>query len=258
MQYFISADDFGYNHTINAATDEAFMKGQIQRASLMMNMEGTEEAVSLAREHGYMDKVAFHLNLTVWYPLTEDVKKTYICNSEGRFRYGVTNYQVHKYALSREVIAKIRKECEAQMKKFRAYGFTSKHIDAHRWIICNIPVFFALWPLLRKYGFRTTRSLDGHYLNSINGEDRKYCKKVYSLIKLKLRVKENWSGCPSEFFDKAENEGFKKSARAEVYVHPDMIDGTAVDLFYNYANDLKPIAEIADKALRFGEPMEIK
>ncbi|MCR5610601.1 MAG: ChbG/HpnK family deacetylase [Clostridiales bacterium] len=257
MRFFISADDFGYNHSINMATDEAFRKGWIQRASLMMNMEGTDEAVTLAREHGYMDKIAFHLNLTVWYPLTEEVKTTYICNSEGRFRYGVTNYQVHKYALSREVIAKIRKECEAQMIKFRAFGFTSEHIDAHRWIICNLPVFLAIWPLLRKYKFKTTRSLEGHYLNSIEGENRKYCRRVYSLIKLKLRVKESFSGCPSEFFENIENGKFKKNSRAEVYVHPDMVDGTCVDLFYNYSNDKKPIEEIAERASRSGNPISV-
>ena len=258
MRYIISADDFGYNHTINTATDEAMVRGWIQRASLMMNMEGTDEAVSLAREHGYMDKIAFHLNLTVWYPLTENVKKTYICNSDGRFRYGVSNYQVNKYCWSRDVVARIRNECEAQMKKFRDYGFTSRHIDAHRWIICNIPVFAAIWPLLRKYGFKTTRTLEGHYFSSIAGEERKYCKRVFSFIKLKLHTKENWSGCPSEFFESSESGRLKKTARAEVYVHPDMVDGKVVDLFYNYENDKKPIEEIAKRAMRFGDPIEIK
>lgn len=258
MRYYISADDFGYNHTINAATDEAIMRGWVQRASLMMNMEGTDEAVALAKEHGYMDKIAFHLNLTVWYPLTEGVKKTYICNSEGRFRYGVSNHQVHKYCWSRDAAARIRKECEAQMKKFRDCGFTSTHMDAHRWIICNIPVLFAIWPLLRKYGFKTTRTFQGHYLNSIEGDDRKYCRKVFSLIRILLRVKEQWSGCPSEFFQKAENGGFRRFTRAEVYVHPDMVDGTAVDLFYNYENEQKPIAEIADRASRCGKLIDLK
>jgi predicted glycoside hydrolase/deacetylase ChbG (UPF0249 family) len=206
MNYIINADDFGRDHTKNTATDIGLREGLIHRASLMMNAEGTEEAVSMARTGGYMDRICFHLNLTDGYPMTEAVKGTPLCGDDGRFRKN-SNTSIQKKCFNRKTIAAIREECEAQIRLFREKGFTSTHLDSHRWIMYNFPVWRAIRPLLPQYGFRDVRTMKGHLLSGSGTKLRPYYKLLQKAIGLSgIAWSEDWAGCSDEFLKQIQPE----------------------------------------------------
>lgn len=59
----VNADDFGASPSINQAIDYAFKEGIINRATLMVNMPYAQDAVQLAIDGGYIDKIGLHLCL---------------------------------------------------------------------------------------------------------------------------------------------------------------------------------------------------
>src|SRR5688572_33399331 len=58
----INADDFGLSREVDAAVIRAHTEGVLTTASLMVNEEGFEEAVELARSHPRLG-VGLHLSL---------------------------------------------------------------------------------------------------------------------------------------------------------------------------------------------------
>src|SRR5687768_1626346 len=58
----INADDFGLSREVNAAVIRAHTAGVLTTASLMVNEEGFDEAVELARNHPRLG-VGLHLSL---------------------------------------------------------------------------------------------------------------------------------------------------------------------------------------------------
>lgn len=246
MKYLLNADDFGKTPSKTAAIDAGMRSGQIHRASLMMNMESTAEAVALAKAGNYMERVCFHLNLTEGEPLTEAIKHTDICDKSGSF-HRISNKRMQKTCFSRRAISAIRQECVAQIQLFRSCGFTSVHLDSHLWCLCNVPVWFAIRPLLRKYGFRTLRSMDGHFLSASTGKLHSYFSFLKFLIGLsRMKWAEAWAGCMDEFQTQVvPNLKNYANQQIEIYVHPDIIEDTIMDRVFSYQWEKKPIAEIA-------------
>ena len=110
----MNADDFGRDSGRTEAIDICMRQGLLQRASLMVNMECTEEAAALAKSGAYMDRVCFHLNLTDGLPLTNAIRSTAICDSNGKI-IRANQKTVQRRCFSRGAISAIRQECEAQM-----------------------------------------------------------------------------------------------------------------------------------------------
>ncbi|MDD3140364.1 MAG: ChbG/HpnK family deacetylase [Lachnospiraceae bacterium] len=89
----VNADDYGYSHEINIAVKEGFAQGILNRASILMNASFTEEAIRMAFENGYADKIGLHLNLTLGNPLSEEARKSKL-STRGRLS---ENYQAESY-----------------------------------------------------------------------------------------------------------------------------------------------------------------
>ena len=53
MKIIINADDFGLSHDVNLAVVEAFKRGFVTNATIMVNMPGFEEGVALSKENGF-------------------------------------------------------------------------------------------------------------------------------------------------------------------------------------------------------------
>lgn len=250
MEYFVTADDFGNTLSITQAINECILKGWVQNTCLLLNRDALEEAVTLAKENGYMDKVCCHLNLSTGYPLTDLIKTTRLCNKHGEFCQA-SNARITVSCLSTLAIKAIREECEAQMKLFRSLGFTSIRIDSHMWRMCNIPVLMAIRPLIKKYGFKTTRTLSGHMLNSrtklINTI---FYRIVQFIMNLFFEVKENWCGCGEELFESPNTIQYNT---IELYVHPDMINNVPTDLFYSYSKERRPVESIVSDLAKYAE-----
>ena len=74
MPLLVNADDFGKSAEINRAVAEAFERGYITHTTLMANMPAAEEAVDLARQKGFAERVGLHLNLTEGLPLSLPIR----------------------------------------------------------------------------------------------------------------------------------------------------------------------------------------
>ena len=71
----VNADDFGMSVNKNIAIDQMMRKGVCTNASLVVNMNYSDEAVRLAYEGGYEDRLSLHINLTEGRALSEGIKK---------------------------------------------------------------------------------------------------------------------------------------------------------------------------------------
>lgn len=125
----INADDFGINSNVNAAIMECFAKDLINSTSLMANMEGFDEAVQLAFEHGLTDRIGLHINLTEGRPLT-DLSGTGLTDKYGNFIMGAV-WKV-RLAFSPNTRKKIKNEITAQYEKILAAGIDPSHFDSHQ------------------------------------------------------------------------------------------------------------------------------
>ena len=243
MKYVMNADDFGRDAGRTAAIDACMRQGLLQRASLMVNMESTKEAAELAKAGGYMDRVCFHLNLADGIPLTTGILDTAICGKTGTFARAAQK-TVQRRCCSRKAISAIRRECEAQMQQFRDMGFTSTHMDSHLWCLCSLPVWLAIRPLMKKYGFRTVRTMKGHMLTSNGGKLLLYYKALQFFIRCcGIRHPEVWSGCPDEFMKQRNSCGADARKTVEIYVHPNMIDGIPTDTVFSYCWEKRPVSD---------------
>src|SRR4051794_35950963 len=86
-QSIINADDFGCNSNFNAAIVSCFEKNLINSTTIMVNMEGFEEAVKLASIHGLKNSIGLHVNLTGGRPLT-DLSGTGLTDQNGNYILG--------------------------------------------------------------------------------------------------------------------------------------------------------------------------
>lgn len=127
----INADDFGYSDNINAAIVTCFQKGIINSTTIMANMEGFDEAVKLAVQHGFADKIGLHINLTEGKPLT-NLSGTGLIDENGEFiMEAISNPLIFFSAITKN---RIEYEIRAQYNKLVASGINPTHIDSHQHI----------------------------------------------------------------------------------------------------------------------------
>lgn len=124
----INADDYGYNSKTNAAIAYCFQKQLINSTTMMVNTAAFEEALALAKQYRFQDKIGIHLNITEGRPLT-DLSGTGLTNSAGLF---IKKAAFNPLLLfSPAVKNKIRTEVRAQYDKLVAHQITPTHLDSH-------------------------------------------------------------------------------------------------------------------------------
>lgn len=127
MKLIINGDDFGITHACNLAIIDCYQKGMMRSTSLMVNMPYVKEAVALWKENPNLS-VGLHLNLTVGFPLTKQLKT--LVKADGSFNKNILH-------ASRNEIDKeeVIQECKAQMDAFIALmGTKPDHINSHHGI----------------------------------------------------------------------------------------------------------------------------
>lgn len=127
----INGDDYGMNKRCSAAIAQAFAEGRITSATMMANGAYFEEAVAMAKERGFADKIGVHFNLTEGAPLTEDIRSLSDFVSGGRFH---KQYLNNPRPLSGEEKEAIRRELAAQAERLRQAGIGITHADSHHYI----------------------------------------------------------------------------------------------------------------------------
>lgn len=228
VQAIVNADDFGISREVNEAVRLSFDRGIITNTTLMVNMPFAEEAVALAKENGFAERVGLHLNLTAGIPLTSKIRSfSNFCDSDGRFNAGfhlVTSKRLH---IDREESAAVGEEIEAQMRRYLAFGLPEKHIDSHHHAHTDMSVFRELGPLLHKYSFRSVRISRNMYerVSAFNA----WYKRMYNrkLKKTGLKITDYFGSFRdfSAYYDK-----LPYGALVEVMLHPMFSqDGTLMD-----------------------------
>ena len=234
MPLLVNADDFGKSAEINRAVAEAFERGYITHTTLMANMPAAEEAVDLARQKGFAERVGLHLNLTEGLPLSLPIRENpLICSTDGSFNqafYHTTRYRLYMDSLA---INQIAEEFAAQLKRYLELGLTELHIDSHHHVHTNYPVYLALKSLKSEYDFsyiRPSRNLyrGGNILNRIyklcyNRGIKKICRNTSELF-----------GSYSDFMSFTGGEQEKalalvKEKKIEIMVHPMYREGVLSD-----------------------------
>lgn len=249
MKLIINADDFGMSHNKNIAIDEMMRRHICTNTSLVVNMsESTNEAVKMAIDGGYQDRVSLHLNLTEGESLSHDIQKISLYYENNKFAYRPIIKSSKQ--IQPRYIRVIRKEIEDQIVQFLKYGFELRSIDTHNWVHLRIPVWYALKPLINKYNIPIVRPMwDGYKRKEIASSKWSRYFSLFEPILLRksqCRIIEHTSNIEQFLVDE---QKLQKCKYVEVFTHPDIINGEIIDISSSYLRRPQEQVEVNVKKL---------
>lgn len=215
----INADDFGKDESTNLAIRHCFSNGDITNTTVMVNMPGSLEAVSVAKDFGFYDKVGLHLNLTAGTPLTGAIRGCQrFCNGNGDFHAGFHLSTKTRLHISRVESDVLRDEIRAQLERYLTFGYPQLHLDSHHHVHTDLSVWNVLEPLLKEYGFKSVRI--GRNLYAEGG-----CSVFNSLYKSYFNGRVKKGFLTTEHFGsyedlKVQSNLIKENETVELMVHP--------------------------------------
>lgn len=226
MKLVINADDFGMTHEANTGISLAFKQSLCSQTSIVTNLNYFDEAVDIAQKESLMDKTGLHINLFEGTPLTGGIKTLKKYCYYDMFSYQLRGFQ--KYLpLYKDILAE---ELEAQIIKYLQAGFTLMNIDSHHCSFYDIPILYALRPLLKKYDFKSIRYIGNSYFNGNIWHEwyGKYWLKKMSELRLKHA---NYISSVSTYIKNKQNQvpELLNADKIEIYVHPVSIGNRLYD-----------------------------
>ena len=234
MTAIINADDFGLSKSVNDAIRICFDKGYVNRTTVMTNMPAFDECYQIASTNGFLDKVGIHLVLDEGVPLTETIKRNPHFCKDGRFIKAWYAKPMRKFFICKNDRNCLEAEIEAQIKKFKDTGFTSKHIDSHHFVHTSSPIVVDIvCRIAKKYGFTSMRTIA-----TADGEN--FIKRILKgFIKNKIET---------NFITTANFAPYKKYPLdiddIEYMAHPDIINGDVVDVLSRKTNESRGFIQI--------------
>jgi len=124
----INGDDFGLTHEINLGIIEAYTRGALTSASLMVGGAAVEEAVDLAKQNPGLS-VGLHVAFSDTLPLHR-LPRSLLTQSNGYFP---PDDRLHRAALrSRAGRQQVRQEIAAQFEAYSKTGLPWGHVNSHR------------------------------------------------------------------------------------------------------------------------------
>lgn len=157
-QIIINADDFGLNKGINRGIIRAYKEGILTSASLMVNMLGFEDAVSLIRENPGLG-IGVHLNFFRGAPVLPLQKTATLVGKDGFFLQDIFKI-IKKIYEKRLSFLELEAECEAQINKVLERGIRITHIDSEKHLHLISHVYEIVVRLAKKYGINTIRNIN--------------------------------------------------------------------------------------------------
>lgn len=164
----INADDFGLNKNINRGVIKVFREGLLTSASLIVNMPGFEDAVSLIRENPGLD-IGIHINIIRGKPILPCAKLGSL--TEGEYFLGGVSKILRMIYLKRQGLEEIEKECRAQIEKLLQRGVTITHLDSEKHIHMVKPIFKTIARIASEYkisNIRVANEMPYLYQNMFN------------------------------------------------------------------------------------------
>ena len=138
----VTGDDFGFSREVNRAIVEAYERGVLTCASLMINGDAAAEAVALARSHPGL-AVGLHLVVVDGKATLPPAKIPRLVDHSGKFRGGPLRVGL-RYQFSRDARRQLTQEIRAQIDRFRETGLSLSHVDGHHHLHLHPVVLAAL------------------------------------------------------------------------------------------------------------------
>jgi len=142
----VNADDLGLAPSVNEAIFATHRVGNVNSATLMVDMPGTADAVARLVAHPKL-AVGLHFRITEGVALTG---RSSLTDAQGHFH--------DRFAMARAilrgniVVADIRAEFEAQLARMRELGVPTGHVDSHQHVLMSPPILRAVAPVLEREG----------------------------------------------------------------------------------------------------------
>jgi predicted glycoside hydrolase/deacetylase ChbG (UPF0249 family) len=140
----INADDFGLLPEVNQGIIECFESESITSTTLMVNTDGVQDAVNLAKKHPSLG-VGLHFNLTQGKPISSPNEIPSLVDHSGNF-HSRSQFE-KKIILGKISLSDLKKEFAAQYKRFKDWGLEMTHIDSHH----HIHVFPSVFRIASNY-----------------------------------------------------------------------------------------------------------
>ncbi|MCF6138498.1 chitin disaccharide deacetylase [Pseudalkalibacillus berkeleyi] len=202
IQLLVNADDFGYSRGVNYGIMDAHKHGIVNSTTMLMNMQGTDQAIELAKENPDL-KVGVHLTLTCGKALAPKVPS--LTSDDGTFR------MTRKFERIEEVrVEDVEMEWSAQIEAFLQTGLVPTHMDSHHHIHGQSKLLSVVKRLSEKYGL-PVRNVFG---------DKKTDLRLLTDIFLADFYKD---GVHEGYFDELQNR-VKGGTSVEVMCHPAYVD----------------------------------
>ena len=151
----MTGDDFGSSSHVNRAIIEAHERGILTSASLMVNGDALEEAVTLARAHPQL-AVGLHLVVICGRSTLPPSRIPLLVDGFGRFSDSPVLAGLH-YQFSRSAREQLRFEIRAQLEKFQRTGLRLSHVDGHLHMHMHPVVLKTLVGLAREFSIGAIR-----------------------------------------------------------------------------------------------------
>jgi hopanoid biosynthesis associated protein HpnK len=125
----VSGDDFGLSLGVNAGIIRAFRDGVLTNASLLVNAAATEDAVVQAAAHPGL-AVGLHLALAQGRAAAPPESIPDLVGPDGAFGDAPVLSGLRYFFLP-GMRAQLRREIEAQLRRFHSFGLALSHVDGH-------------------------------------------------------------------------------------------------------------------------------
>jgi len=222
----VNADDFGISQEVNEAICQSFKRGLIDRTTLMVNMPFAKEALEIAAQNDFLDKVGIHLNLTAGRPVTAEISKdSLICDDNGEFTADFARNMKTRFVFPKTTAQNVRREIKAQLDEFEKLGGVLFHIDSHHHVHTDPSVYKELVKVLEDYsvtGVRLGRNMykGGNplmhvYKRILNSSIRRFCLAGADYFG-SMEDYLNWT----DDMDDATKKAFITGNQIEIMVHP--------------------------------------
>lgn len=143
IKLIVNADDFGLSNGVNHGIIDSYLYGIVNSTTMMMNMDGTEHAIQLAKRYPKL-RVGIHLVITCGKPLAQNVPS--LVDDNGGFK---SNSSLNPLDISLE---ELEKEWTAQIDRFIKSGLKPTHLDSHHHVHTLKELVPVVKSLSNKYG----------------------------------------------------------------------------------------------------------
>jgi predicted glycoside hydrolase/deacetylase ChbG (UPF0249 family) len=153
----INADDLGLSRSVNKGIIELFCKGVLTSSSLLVNMPGFDDAVSLIKSDRSLC-VGVHINVVRGQPVSPVERVGSLCKGDS-FRGSIPYLMALPYVY-KQGLEEFATECRAQIEKALSKGVCITHLDSDKHIHIIRPFFKTLLKVAQEYGILKIRCIN--------------------------------------------------------------------------------------------------